>query len=144
MIILIDGVEIQIDEDDFDRVNVYRWKFNRKNMYVYTRFGRKTTFLHRYIMGADSFGSDIIVDHINRDRTNNRKSNLRHSSYLLNNHNKGLDKRNKSGHTGIKKTKWNSYNVCIGCNGKLISLGSYKTLDKAIQVRKDAEEKYWK
>ena len=57
--------------------------------------------------------------------------------------NKKLDKRNKSGYTGVKETKAGTWNAQIYCNGKYINLGTYKAKEDAIKARKEAEEKYF-
>lgn len=138
--------EYIIDPDDVERVGKFIWKLDKRTGYFVCRnpLIRKTISLHRFIIGADSFGSDCIVDHINRIRHDNRKSNLRITSYLFNNWNKGLDKRNKTGRTGVYKTPEGRYRVTIGVMGKNIDLGSYKNKNMAIIVRENAEKEYWK
>lgn len=59
--------------------------------------------------------------------------------------NRKINKRNKSGVTGVswdkKSKKWF---VNIGYNNKTIYLGRFDELEDAIEVRKKAEEKYYK
>ena len=50
---------------------------------------------------------------------------------------------NKSGYTGVYKTKSGNWNSYIRVNGKLINLGTYKTIDNAIIARANAELFYW-
>ena len=58
--------------------------------------------------------------------------------------NKGLQKRNTSGHKGVSwdksKNKWYTY---ITVNYKLINLGRFSILEDAIEARKKAEIKYF-
>ena len=51
-----------------------------------------------YINGSEPLDQ---IDHINRDRKDNRLSNLRESSNALNQRNKGKSKSNTSGTTGV-------------------------------------------
>ena len=134
-----------IDVDDIERVKLFKWKFRKDTGYFQSRnpFNRKTVLLHRFICGADSFGGKCVVDHINRNKFDNRKSNLKITSFLFNNWNKGLDKRNKTGPTGVSKTKYGTYRVSIGVNKRNIELGTPKTFEKAQRIRKDAEKEYW-
>ena len=67
-------------------------------------------------MGAEK---GQVVDHINHNKLDNRKVNLRVCTDMENSKNKGLRKDNKSGVTGVvwnnEKNKWT---VNIRCNNK--------------------------
>jgi hypothetical protein len=84
------------------------------------------------------------VDHINGDRTDNRWCNLRQVSRQDNLRNRGLGRRNTSGHLGIsydkEKKKYHAY-IGIG-DGERINIGYFVTLDDAISARKQAEKDY--
>ena len=84
-----------------------------------------------------------IIDHIDGDGENNRICNLRNTSISENLKNKKLYKSNSSGYHGVRKRKGSSsWRVQIGVDGSPVYLGSYKNLEEAIQVRKNAEIKY--
>lgn len=87
--------------------------------------------------------SKLEVDHINGDKWDNRKCNLRIVTHADNTKNRKLDKRNKSGYTGVKETKTGTWNAQIYCDGKCINLGTYKTKEEAVKARKAGEEKYF-
>ncbi len=84
--------------------------------------------------------ADLSVDHINRNRTDNRLSNLRLLNTSDNNYNAGMYKSNTSGHKGVsfykKESKWQAQ---IGVNGRNIKLLSTKSFKKAVRARKEAE-----
>ena len=63
--------------------------------------------------------------------------------YKIEKENRKLDKRNKSGYTGVRETPCGNWKAEIYCNGKSIYLGVYKEKEDAIKARKEAEEKYF-
>lgn len=83
------------------------------------------------------------IDHIDGNRINNRIENLREASLQENVKNLSIDKRNKTGVTGVIKSRWaNSFEASISVNKKQIHLGTFRTLNEAIIARKNAENKY--
>jgi len=84
-----------------------------------------------------------IIDHKNRDKSNDKWKNLRHVTEEQNQKNRSISKRNKSGISGLfldKKTKM--WIATIGDKGKQIYLGRFKEKIDAITMRKDAEKVY--
>ena len=83
------------------------------------------------------------LDHIDHNKCNNKIENLREVDQLTNSKNVGKQKRNTSGVVGVywrkDAQKWAAK---VRVNGVLISLGSFKDKDVAIQVRKQAEIEY--
>lgn len=72
------------------------------------------------------------IDHINRDKTDNRISNLRLVSDAQNMQNRFKTRRNTSGYKGVhfvQSTKRWRAQLCV--NGKRIDLGTYDTPDQA-------------
>ena len=85
------------------------------------------------------------IDHIDRDRTNNRINNLRAATQSINNQNSNLRRDNTSGIRGIRFcTDRNKYTVYITHKGKTYNYGRYEHPLDAIEARLDAEEKFWK
>lgn len=80
------------------------------------------------------------IDHDDRDRSNNRLSNLIDSSAKKNSQNSKLYSSNTSGHVGVswdaKRGKWQA-NITVDC--KLTFLGRFDDLQDAIAARKAAE-----
>ena len=101
--------------------------------------------LHRFIMGLGRTEEDNrIVDHINRNKLDNRKCNLRISDKTGNNRNVGLQKNNKSGITGVRWDKQtNKWKAEITVNYKNIYLGIFDSKEDAIKRRLIAEKKYF-
>lgn len=67
------GEPFKIDKEDFDKVKTYCWCKNSKGYLVCRREG-KYILLHRLITNCPD---DMVVDHINHDKSDNRKQNLR-------------------------------------------------------------------
>ena len=138
------GEEFYFDLADYDLIKKYCWHTD-KDGYLVSRdvSTRKFVKLHRLIMNCMN-DSTIIIDHINRDKNDNRKDNLRMCTRAENSRNKSLSKNNKSGVTGVffnkKINKWGSQ---IIIDGKSIYLGTYKDKNEAIKSRIEAEIKYF-
>ena len=77
-----------------------------------------------------------VIDHINRDRSDNRIANLRDVSSMENSNNHGGYSTNSSGHTGVcwnkNEGKWQAY---LGRK----YLGLYAAISDAVSARKMAE-----
>ena len=84
------------------------------------------------------------IDHINRNRSDNRISNLRDISHKQNLQNTGKYSNNTSGHPGVSWHKQSAkWQVKIKHNYKQIHLGYFSILEEAIAARKAAEKLYW-
>lgn len=134
------GEEFYIDTEDFPLVKQHSWNSKTKG-YLMATINGKHIMLHRFIMNSKN---GEIVDHINHNIKDNRKSNLRIVTTSQNQMNKGLQKNNTSGHRGISwhknKQKWISQ-ICL--DGKLKYLGIFDNIEDAINARKEAEIKYF-
>lgn len=130
-------IEVIIDKKDEFLFDQYTWTASDNGcgtVYVHRRTrkhegGRpRKVYLHRVLTKA---GSGQIVDHINRNSLDNRKSNLRIASSSINNINRGKNKswRGKptsSKYKGVswsnKGEKWHSY---IWCDDERVHLGYF-------------------
>ena len=83
------------------------------------------------------------IDHINHDATDNRIINLREVSGFENQKNRTLNKNSKTGHTGVSwYENLNKYRARIKINSKTIWLGSYDSLEEAVEARELANINY--
>lgn len=71
-----------VDDDDFEQINQYKWflqrGYARRQQHVYlgvNKYENVTFSMHRMIMGLTD--PKIEVDHINHNKLDNRKCNLR-------------------------------------------------------------------
>ena len=130
----------KIDIDEIDNLKDIRWYLGSQGYIVGCTKNKKNITLHKYITKT---GSRQLIDHINRNKLNNRKCNLRGASHQENCFNKTHQKNNKLNCKGVRKVPSGRYNAYIGIDKKQISLGTYDTLEQAKEARKKAEEKYF-
>lgn len=131
--------EALIDIEDVDRVKNYKWRLS----YGYANNRMTGISLQNLIMNFTSDGV-YIIDHINRNRLDCKKSNLRLVNYTVNGYNKGKQSNNTSGYPGIIWNKHNkNWNVNIKINGKTIRIGTFKGQKDAIEARQKGELQYF-
>ena len=138
------GKKFNVDYDDFiHHVMGYKFRMDNKGyvMYSSSKDGLHNKLLHRMIMDCPE---DMVIDHINHDKLNNCRSNLRIVTNQQNQMNKGKQKTNKSGVIGVdwykRCEKWRAE---IRFNNKKIHLGYFDDFEEASRVRKEAEKKYY-
>jgi hypothetical protein len=124
-----------VDEDDFEKVNKYKWCLNSTGYAQGMIEKTNNVRLHFFVFKKPEI--DNVIDHIDQDRLNNQKSNLREVSYSINSHNK---KKNtnielSSKYKGVcwnkKQSKWIS--SCTH-GSKTIYLGSFETEEAAAEA----------
>ena len=127
-----------VDDEDFEKVSRIKWHFTHG--YARTDRGNKKVYMHRLVM---KFPSGMI-DHINQDKLDNRKCNLRISSKRENAIN---SKIRIDSSTGIRGVAWQSqisrWRAYIQENGRQSHLGVFKNIRDAIKARKQAERILW-
>ena len=132
--------QFYFDLEDYDKIKDYCW-YEDFFGYVVNIYKRKNLKLHKLITGTNK---TQIIDHINRNKLDNRKANLRVCSIQENSFNAGLSKNNTSGYNGVfwnsDKKKWCAR---IGVNKKEIFLGYFNNKKEAHQKRIDAEKLYY-
>lgn len=113
------------------------------NGYGYVDINGKMFYSHQVIWLFVKGTYALELDHIDRNRINNRIENLREVSRSENNHNHPLQKNNSSGFPGVHwNKKANKYHVRIKVNNKNKHIGYYLNLDEAIHAAKLAKIKY--
>lgn len=138
-VILRNGEEMLCDRDDWEKLKQYTWT---KDAYGYASASIKRCRkkFHVQVMGKKE---GYVIDHIDQNKLNNQKNNLRFATKAGNAANSKLSKNNTSGVKGVTRyrNKWHSQ---ITVNGRNIHLGNYDTIEEAAEARKKAEEKYFK
>lgn len=117
-----------IDEDDRIRLSAFGWRLCTTSGYVYKQ-GTIAEKLHKYVVGPAPVG--LVTDHINGNKLDNRKANLRFVTQrenLLNN------KAKTKPMFGIYH-RYNKFSVQITRNKRPLYLGVFVTLTEAMRVR---------
>lgn len=132
-----------ISLEDVEKVSKERWFVTEYN---YARCCLKETgkytFLHRFLLNIPD---DIFVDHINQNKLDNRRENLRTCNYSQNGMNRGLQSNSTTGYKGVNFDKRRSlYRAHIKLNGKQTHLGYFEKIEDAVKARREAEPEYFK
>ncbi len=145
-ILLGNGKFTMIDEDDYKNLSQWKWScsyngyaWRRVSLgYVNGKRKRAIIFMHRFIMNTPS---DMITDHINGDKLDNRKSNLRICTYTQNSRN-SISKRGSSKYKGVYLDKSeNRWVAQIVVNKKTKFLGRYNTQEEAASIYNNEAKK---
>jgi len=129
------------DVEDLEKLLDYTWHKNTDGYAVarkkLTNKGSKER-AHVLIMGGNRPGKEI--DHINRNRLDNRKENLRYVTHEQNSRNTEKSTRRSAG------VYWRKgrYISSIHVGNKTIHLGCFTSEEEAIAARKKAEKIYWR
>lgn len=139
-IITRNGDTILIDFEDFEKCKTISWCVDSRG---YANGGNKSVGnvrLHRFIMNP----GELHVDHINRNKLDNRRKNLRIVTNRQNHFNRPLNANNSSGHIGVywnkDCSKWCSQ---ITVRRKTISGGLFENIEDAIRKREEMEKQYF-
>lgn len=132
--------EYLFDLEDLCLIQSRNWYPDKDEYLVcgYYYFGRyQISRFHRIAMHAKP---GEIVDHIDKNRKDNRKSNLRICVFAENNRNRGIYSTNTSGVTGVffdkERGMWLAH---ISYNGKRVYLGRYVHKADAVKARIEKE-----
>lgn len=134
----------KVDKKDYSKIRAYKWWLvDGYCAASLTIGGMKTTMLmHRFIMDVPVGKGDIEVDHINRNRTDNRRSNLlvttrweneeNHDRSSLSSLKRGVSQEGRTG-------RWRAQATYKGVH---THIGTYDTEEEAIAARMAWEERH--
>lgn len=132
---LINGGRAIVDEEDFASLSQYVWLCDTTGYARRYLGGGKYSHMHREVLQAAE-----IVDHINRNKLDNRRSNLRPCTRAQNAQNISThrDKRT-SKHKGVTFDKSRSrWSADIMAMGKRLRLGRFDTEEEAASAYRAA------
>ena len=132
------GETALVDEEDFEWLNQYSWYLS-SNGYARRQdwnCGKpKNINMHRMLLDIPD-GKQ--TDHINRNKLDNRKVNLRICTNSENGRNKGTRKGSLSGYKGVSKHR-DKWQARIRLNGEQTYLGIFENIiDAALAYNKAA------
>lgn len=145
---LSQGQRAIVDDEMFDEISKFNWTFQKAKKDDGYAFRRPTVngkrvliLMHREIMKP---GDGLEVDHINRNKLDNRKENLRICSTEENLRNRGTQKNNKSGYRGVS---WNrnakKWHAQISIGHRRTHLGYFPDKFEAIGVYNQMAVRYY-
>lgn len=139
IILCADGAEAIVDDLDFDFLSQYTWRIGTGGYVVTHQFYKKkiwTMLMHRVIMLARH--KDMILDHRNGNKRDNRKANLRFCTRKQNRINtikKAGDKRGRrpfsSKYLGVSKHTNGFFLANISYRGKVKYCGCFRSEEEA-------------
>ena len=150
IIVATDGTECIVSECDWLFLVGYNW-YNHRGYIQCTCSGARngcqtdSRFMHSII--AERMGLKIpegfMIDHINRNKLDNRRSNLRVASRRLQNHNHDKRSDNTTGYHGVSFYKHGDggYYAQIQINGKHKHLGLFDDPEEASKTYQTAKLK---
>ena len=145
-IMLSRGYVTIIDEADEDLVRLIGWRAQGRapNIYAAIKIGGRRSprvlYLHRALLAAPK---GLEVDHINGDKLDNRRSNLRLATRKENGRNQKLNARNKTGIAGVTIDKNGRFWARLKFEGRQLELGRHCRIEDAAAARAAAEVKYF-
>jgi len=121
---LTQGYSALVDDEDYEWLNQYKWCVGllTSGLIAMRRRKGKTVYMHRVIMNAQK---SQVVDHANRDRLDNRRSNLRFATGSQNSANRGPQLNNTSGYKGVSKGSYRGWQADIRLNYRSIYIGTF-------------------
>lgn len=141
--ITVSGESFYFDKHDYDIAISNTWHLHKG--YVTARKNGEYRLFHREVIKKDN--DNILrrdyIDHINKNKADNRRLNLRVCNSSINQENRKIQK-NTTGYKGIKLLKNKKYQVKICKNYQEYYLGTFETLEEAINARKIGEKIYHK
>lgn len=138
------GIEFIFDKNDFDKIKEYCWSVDSKG-YLQAKIPRQSKMItfHRLILDFPNCD----VDHVNRNRLDNRRSNLRLATKSQNRYNTSMKKSNNSGVIGIKKIVHNSgktvFIASLAKDKKEVLNKTFENFEDAVIARLQAEKEYF-
>jgi hypothetical protein len=132
-----------VDDSDYEVLSAFTWYFDGRGYASRTLcIGYpkcKHYRMHRQVLGI--VDPKIHVDHINGDRLDNRKSNLRLCSNAENMRNRGALKSNTSGFKGVVLSGKDRWRAQIKFKRTYYYLGIFSTAEAAHEAYKSAAAK---
>lgn len=131
-------VDIMVDDEDYARLSRYKWYFSTKKGYAY-RIERLGDRKHNIRMHREILTTELLVDHIDLNKFNNQKKNLRPATRAQNAQNTGVKKcyarKNKSSQfKGVSKRR--------GAWRMNIKLPDGTLIDKRYETEVEAAREY--
>ncbi len=144
-ILRLDTDEFFFDLEDLPLIESRSWYRDKDGYLVSCYFfngRRRFVRFHRIVMKAKP---GQFIDHINKDRADNRKCNLRCCRRAENDRNRGIYATNTSGVTGVYFDKQrNKWVASISYDKKRTLIGRFTSKEEAVRARLEKEIELFK
>lgn len=155
------GVSSTVSDEDWDYLSQFKWCQHKKGYFcVSSRVeGAKGQRMHRMVACRMGIDTSSQIDHIDGDKTNNQRSNLRSADNGQNRANSKRNINNKSGFKGVhlrkpkvssgrRKTRCDKSDIPrwvsqINVNGEKIHLGYFASREEAAAKYAEAAAHYF-
>ena len=141
---LTQGKFALVDDEDYDALSQKKWYYHSCG-YAVRDCGGTSEYMHRVIL-SEVLVKGQLTDHIDGDKLNNQRLNLRAAAPGCNVANIPPRRGNTSGYKGaffIARCPKNPWLAKIVVNGRQIQLGHYPTPEQAGAAYDAAASKYW-
>lgn len=123
-----------ISKEDKKKIEGFNWNTSSGGYLFLQTKERKFISLHLFLLGKRN---DLVIDHINGNKLDNRRENLRFVT-------KSQNQWNSKSRRGYSfSSTFNTWKVQIRKNGKTVFIKYVKTEEIAKQTRQQAEKKYF-
>lgn len=132
MRLTINNKAVFLDDADWERLPKKGWRVvQRKHLsYVVRDVGNNQILMHREILGISNAGRSVLVDHIDGNGLNNRRSNIRICNSSQNMCN-SRSFRGTSKYKGVSLHRDGKWMAKLRFNGDVFYLGLFKDEKKA-------------
>jgi len=146
---LTQGKFALVDDEDFEYLNQWKWHTSTNGLTMYATGHepkangvQKTIIMHRLIMGL-KHGDGLVIDHINHDGLDNRRSNLRICTQKENMRNRTSLTNSSSKHLGVTfyKDRVKAWRALIRVDGELNHIGYFQTEEQAAMAYNERAQK---
>lgn len=117
--------DVLVDDDDYYNLKTVAWKLHTAGYAVNNKYG----YMHRYIMKITK--SDKVIDHINHNKLDNRKENLRVVDVFVNNQNKSKKKNAKHDYIGVHEQHNTTFSSTINFKSQKYNIGTFQSVIEA-------------
>lgn len=132
---LTKGKVALVDDEDYERISRWKWHYTPNGYAAHTIWSPEKKVnrgMHREVMQTPP---GLETDHINGNKLDNRRENLRICTSSQNKANSGLSKMNTSGYKGVRwresRQKWE---VDIRKDGRKVFLGRFDDIIEAAKA----------
>lgn len=129
---LTQGLFAIVDDEDFERLNTYKWHVSSRGniSYAARKVMDKNIYMHREVLGSPN---NMVVDHIDGNGLNNSRLNLRSCTQSENIKNSKLSKSNSVGFKGVSRSG-TGYKAQICVNRNKMYLGYFGKAEEAAKA----------